>query len=250
MYLDNKYTRWYYAIIESAKSRDLVGYKENHHIIPEALGGTDAKDNMVNLTAREHFIVHHLLTKMLRGAPKYKMICAYWQMTISKKSNVRVTSTQYEHLKKIRSEYIIQLHKDPDYVKRKSESLKIKLNSPETNQKMREKGKEVQNRPERKQVQSDRIKEKWDDPNSYYNSAEYKSMVSAQQKEVQNRPEVKQKIFEKTAKRYLVTNPEGQSFEVKGLCKFCEENGLSAGMMSQLSNNKVSYYRGWSCVKL
>ena len=65
MYLQNKYTHCYYNIVNRAKARSTVGYFERHHIIPKSLGGTNDVDNLVNLTAREHFICHWLLTKML-----------------------------------------------------------------------------------------------------------------------------------------------------------------------------------------
>jgi len=40
------------------------GYCENHHIIPKCMGGSDYRDNMIKLTAREHYIAHLLLTKI------------------------------------------------------------------------------------------------------------------------------------------------------------------------------------------
>ena len=63
IFIDNKYTRVYYSIIDRAKTRSISSYTEKHHIIPRSLGGTDAKENLVPLTAREHFICHLLLTK-------------------------------------------------------------------------------------------------------------------------------------------------------------------------------------------
>lgn len=39
----------------------MVGYSERHHIIPKCLGGTNDKDNLVRLTAEEHFVAHKLL---------------------------------------------------------------------------------------------------------------------------------------------------------------------------------------------
>ena len=41
MYLQNKYTRWYYNIIQRAQSRTLPAdvYIEKHHIIPKSFGG-------------------------------------------------------------------------------------------------------------------------------------------------------------------------------------------------------------------
>jgi len=79
MFEPNKYTEWYSRIIERAKDQNRSrkqGYFERHHIIPKSLGGQDDKSNMVFLTAREHFIVHLLLTKMTKGAEKSKMVFA------------------------------------------------------------------------------------------------------------------------------------------------------------------------------
>lgn len=61
---DNKYNRWYHQIIENRRANPYDGYVERHHIIPKSMGGSNSKDNIVALTAREHFICHWLLTKM------------------------------------------------------------------------------------------------------------------------------------------------------------------------------------------
>ena len=66
MYLQNKYSCYYYSIINKAKSRatskreakKILGYVEKHHIIPKVLGGTNDEDNIVFLTAREHFVTN------------------------------------------------------------------------------------------------------------------------------------------------------------------------------------------------
>jgi hypothetical protein len=58
------YERIYSQIIERAKNRILDGYVEIHHIIPRCIGGTDQSTNLVNLTAREHFIAHWLLSRI------------------------------------------------------------------------------------------------------------------------------------------------------------------------------------------
>lgn len=66
-FLENKYSIWYYKIINNAKHRITTGYTEKHHIIPRSLTGTDDDSNIVKLTAREHFVCHLLLTKMVTG---------------------------------------------------------------------------------------------------------------------------------------------------------------------------------------
>ena len=44
------------------------------------MGGLDTKENIVVLTAREHYIAHLLLTKITKGANKKKMAFALWNM--------------------------------------------------------------------------------------------------------------------------------------------------------------------------
>ena len=61
------YSKHYDTLIERAKSRTLTSYKESHHIIPRCLGGTDESANLVDLTAREHYIAHILLARMYGG---------------------------------------------------------------------------------------------------------------------------------------------------------------------------------------
>jgi len=82
MYLHNKYSSIYYKIVNNARERilDSSSYTEKHHIIPKSLGGTNSKDNIVVLTAKEHFICHRLLTKMVEGEAKRKMVYAAYMM--------------------------------------------------------------------------------------------------------------------------------------------------------------------------
>ena len=105
IYIKNKYTAIYYNIIESRKNRILDGYTENHHIIPKSLNGSDNKENLIRLTAKEHYVLHHLLTKMVEGKSKTKMTHAFWRMNNSTiKEGLRITSRLYEHAKKLRSD--------------------------------------------------------------------------------------------------------------------------------------------------
>lgn len=54
-------------IIERARTRQLTGYCERHHVIPRCLGGSDEKENIVKLTPEEHYVVHQLLVKINPG---------------------------------------------------------------------------------------------------------------------------------------------------------------------------------------
>lgn len=58
------YKKHYDLLITRGKNRMLEGYVEKHHIVPRCMGGTDEKENLVQLTPEEHFLAHQLLIKM------------------------------------------------------------------------------------------------------------------------------------------------------------------------------------------
>ena len=82
------YQRIHDAIIDRARNRTLQGYREKHHVIPRCLGGTNQNTNLVNLTAREHFIVHKLLCEIYPN--ESKLVYAYWMMS-RRVSNLKYT---------------------------------------------------------------------------------------------------------------------------------------------------------------
>lgn len=118
LFIDNKYTRWYYTIVSKAQQREISGYHETHHIIPKSLGGSNEPLNLVRLSAREHFICHKLLTKMVSGQNRAKMVHAAWGMANRENAyqdRYRVTSHHYESLKQERAALLAEqmLHNNP-----------------------------------------------------------------------------------------------------------------------------------------
>lgn len=101
IFITNKYSSWYFNIIDNARNRITVGYSEKHHIIPRAAGGSDDNDNIVKLTAKEHFVCHLLLTKCTSGEIRYKMVCAVNKMLMINRNQERYvpTSTQYQRIR-------------------------------------------------------------------------------------------------------------------------------------------------------
>jgi len=79
------YQKIYDQLIDRAKTRKLEGYKERHHVIPRCIGGTNDSENLVDLTAREHFIAHKLLCEIYPNDDK--IFFAYRMMAIMKQSN-------------------------------------------------------------------------------------------------------------------------------------------------------------------
>ena len=135
IFINNKYTRLYYTIVERAKSRQLDCYSEKHHIIPKSLGGSNAPNNLVALTAKEHYICHRLLTKMTTGRDRSKMWNALNLMIKAHRDyqqryvpSGRIYQTLKEELSKARS-IMFAGKNNPMYGKKFTKEHKDKLKS-------------------------------------------------------------------------------------------------------------------------
>ena len=91
------YHKHYYTLIHRAKSTVKEGYVEKHHIVPRCLGGSDEIDNLVALTAREHYIAHLLLVKIYPN--EKKLVYAARMMCVSNEYHHRSMNRLYEWLK-------------------------------------------------------------------------------------------------------------------------------------------------------
>ena len=97
-------------IIEKAKNEMQQGirvkgngnYYERHHILPKSIFPlwTKRKSNLVLLTAREHFFCHQLLAKIYPGP---KMSFALVAFTTRPNADYKISSKEYERLKKLHS---------------------------------------------------------------------------------------------------------------------------------------------------
>lgn len=77
------------------------------------MGGNNSKENLVKLTAREHFICHVLLTKMTEGVYKQKMIAAAIGMKRARHYQYRyINSRLYESMKIEYSKIITERNKN------------------------------------------------------------------------------------------------------------------------------------------
>jgi len=105
MFINNKYKKWYDSIIDRAKNRVLSCYVEKHHIIPKSCGGSNDKDNLVPLTAREHYIVHMLLPFCVIKKYKLKMIKGFMYMNVKPKNSKRLYKINSRMYEKFRIEF-------------------------------------------------------------------------------------------------------------------------------------------------
>lgn len=78
-------------------------YCEVHHIIPKCMGGTDDKDNLIELFAREHFVAHRMLA--LENPENEKLVYAWWCMCSLPGSSKKRTDVCAEEYEEARIEY-------------------------------------------------------------------------------------------------------------------------------------------------
>lgn len=153
--LDNKYSRWYFNIITNAisevRNKKQEIYYENHHILPKSI----VKNNVtVLLTAREHYVCHLLLPKMLSEFKhRQKMLFALYKLIHGNKKEYIKSSYVYEMIKiehskacSIRSK---SLWKDQSYITNMKEIRKnIVLSESEVERRRRQCSEMIKNRPD------------------------------------------------------------------------------------------------------
>jgi hypothetical protein len=112
IFIENKYTKYYRSLIEKAmnrglhtryKAKKILGYVERHHVVPKSLGGPNTNNNLVFLTAKEHFVAHRLLVKITDGKNRVKMIYAlHKMMSISSfQQRHRISSKKFEEIRSL-----------------------------------------------------------------------------------------------------------------------------------------------------
>lgn len=103
------YSKIYNSLIARAQGRAKVHrdspcyvYYERHHIVPRCLNGSDESDNLVYLTAEEHWLAHLLLVKIYPGVPSLVFACQ--AMSVSGGNNQRTTNKLFGWIRRAYSE--------------------------------------------------------------------------------------------------------------------------------------------------
>lgn len=194
---NKKYAKWYDNLIQKAVKREAPGgYYEVHHIIPKSFGGADSKNNLVNLTAREHYIAHLLLWKM-KFAGLYHSKMAYAMATFfhgtkyKRKFDLKMNSRMYESFK---IDYADQVRiyqsgeNNPFYGKKHSEETR-KIIGEKSKQKTFKSGpdnpqwgKKLDLTPEQRKAKSDAGKALWADPEYKQEMLEKRKIFFASEK--------------------------------------------------------------------
>jgi hypothetical protein len=182
--------------------------KHKHHIIPRHAGGTDHPLNLIELTIEQHADAHRILYEEYgRNEDKWAWLGLSGQ--IGKDEILRQIAMAQKGVKKPEGfgEKISAFRKTFKY----SEESKKKMSDAK-------KGKIL--------------------------TAEHKDRISNGLIGKKNTDYQKQRVAETRQKKYMLTNPNGESFEVLNLTKFCRENGLDKGNMFK------SQIKGWTCKKI
>lgn len=258
MFNVSKYTNWYFSIINHAitehrmKSTDT--YYERHHIIPKSLGGDNSKSNLVLLTAREHFLVHWLLTKMVEGTDRYKMASAFISMSRSSKTKQHkreYSSKQFEVMRKVfgRATTERQTGRQLSYETKtkisKGNTGKVRTDEHRQNMSIAHQGK----------THSEETKEKLRLMNigNTYNKGRtnYRHSDETKQKlavAASNRV-LSDDFGSWNKKTYEFINPYGEEIHVSDMKTFCAENNLQSRYMYAVNSGKLEKYKGWSTKK-
>lgn len=224
-FLENKYTKWYFRIINSAQSRtEIAGYFEKHHIIPKSLNGNNSKENLVKLTAREHFICHWLLVKMTTGKEKISMVYACKKMMhgIGKnQERYKVSSRVYENLKTNLNQCLKGRVFTDEWRKKLSDSAKIRVVN---------ESEEIKTFKREKMIRLNKARKGIKKP---YQLGENNPFV---------RDEVKEKIKQSNIEKYGYPNPA----MIPWICEHCQKEGKGMSGYKRYHGSNCKLFQGES----
>lgn len=119
------YQKLYDTIVERAKNRELQGYKERHHVVPKCMNGSDDPSNIVELTAKEHFLCHKLLVNIYPDNRKLKF--ALWAMyslhNNQQKREYKYGSKEYEQAKILMQEAHKNRKRSPESIEKQRRTM-------------------------------------------------------------------------------------------------------------------------------
>lgn len=252
MFIQNKYNTWYFNIVNKARSRQIFEYTEKHHILPKSLGGDNSAENLVELTAREHFICHWLLLKITDGNDKRKMSYALRRMMSGNKYQQRYGSSKaYENLRK-------QINKI-SYGRKHTVEQKQKISQALKGRTFTQPHKDNLSRSKKGKPKPSHIADKLRTlRKGKHNSQEHKDKCSQALKGRKHTNEAKQKMSKNHAdvsgannpksKIWKVISPDGQKTIVNGtMTQFCQQHNLPASVMRAIGRSGIKPTSG-KCV--
>lgn len=240
------YEKAYRALIESSRSREVPSeYTERHHIVPKCLGGSNEKENISILTAREHYLAHRLLCKI---HPKnYKLSFALMVMSSGKSKSAvghKVRSREYQ---KARSEFVKALrlnHPRAGKPLTDAHKAKISKSSPRLSGDQHPMFGRTHNERTRELLSQNSNRFSGEDHPMYGKKHSQKTkekMSLAHKKRVST-------MWNHSEKIYKFSRNDGRTVFRGKRYEFCEKFNFSAsdGGLSRMLSGKQKTFRGWS----
>ena len=240
IFLTNKYTKWYWNIITNAKARvyNQFDYAEIHHVIPRSLGGLNTKENLVKLTAKEHFVCHRLLTKMTEGTANRSMHFAMWSISRLRHKHLQPLNINSRTFSKIRKKYAEQQSLNKIGVPRSAET-KRKISESKIGQQLSE---------EAIKSITKGIKQRYHDrPVSLETRIKIGNLHRGKTLSDETKNKIGAASKGRTAggeKEWTLKDPFGNIYKIVMLSKFCKERGLPWKSISNTEGTNTSVTKG------
>lgn len=264
----NKYSKWYFSIVENAKgrpySKDLY---EQHHVVPDSFfkdrsrpgpkgiieGNPNEVGNLVNLTIREHYICHLLLVKALNH--KHLQIKAVFAMQMMQTRGNIVNSRLYEMGKSLANQAKSEMYDEsirPSIEDFWKDTVRVK-------EAATKRKRTLENRtPEEKQAKKDLARSQaaknFFTPNAKENRKTNIAEINAREDQSWKWPEKRREKYRngevtryKNEKEWFLS-PEGEAILVEGITKFAKQNQLDAEQMRNLIRKPHKHHscKGWT----
>ncbi len=291
MKFDNNmnYIKLYVKLVKKIKQRnpeDIVG--ELHHVFPKSIYGEN--NYLIKVTYKEHYVLHHLLWKLcthrygIKHPYTIKMCSAFYFMTTHPNHKNRLTSKQYETLRKQYVTNISNLHKGVP--KSEEANLKRSLFMKEYNSttevisKLKNNGLIYMSNPSNREylskIKSKRWKiildtseviivenlYKWCKENNYSHSHIIR-VANGERKTHKNIIQVKrlspprkgvtkniQTPITVEEEYYKLKSPDGNEYVLNGTFKeFGEIHNLKPKRLSKLCRGVIPMYKGWTLIE-
>ena len=187
-------------------------YKEKHHILPRCIQGTDNINNIVLLTAKEHFVCHHILTKVYKVKGIYY---AFWRMCCDNRirTKIRISAKVYDRCRQ-------QIAIETGNMSRNNKFWLGRHHTPETKLKLSKshKGKILS------------INHKLKITKNSWRCNQYGK---------NNKMFGKSGVLHFSARTFIITDPEGNTYTIYGtfgnnVKTFCEKHALNIGSFKKM----------------
>lgn len=139
---NQNYLNRYIKLLANVPTIAADEYTEDHHYLPECMGGPDTPNNMITLPSRYHFLAHWMLWK---AYDTDELAYAFWAMCHQKKKGqenryTKINSKTYAVLKAHRSKLIKESNSrrwdDPEWAEKTRANISAgRLNNKELTKK-------------------------------------------------------------------------------------------------------------------